>query len=72
MACFSVIYFQIWKDSLTKLYNHEAFYEELEFRMKKFEENHEGFSQGRFFEEADQALYKAKATGKNRVCCNTK
>ena len=25
-----------------------------------------------FFEEADQALYKAKATGKNKVCCNTK
>lgn len=44
MACFSVIYFQIWKDSLTKLYNHEAFYEKLEFRMKKFEENHERFS----------------------------
>lgn len=164
---------QIWKDSLTKLYNHEAFYEELEFRMKKFEEKHEGFSimiadidnfknvndtyghaygdevirmiaqimeqnkgskgfaaryggeefamifpkkaiqeavlaadnirrefasrtleskdgpksftisagvaeydhtyrtASAFFEEADQALYKAKATGKNRVCCNT-
>ncbi len=165
---------QIWKDSLTNLYNHEAFYEELEFRMKNFEENHEVFSimiadidnfkkvndtyghaygdevirmiaqimeqnkgskgfvaryggeefamifpkkaiqeavlaadnirrefasrtleskdgpksftisigvaeydhtyrtASAFFEEADQALYKAKATGKNKVCCNTK
>lgn len=32
------------KDSLTQLYNHEAFYEELEKWMKDFEETHEPFS----------------------------
>lgn len=34
---------QVWKDSLTNLYNHEAFYEELESWMKQFETEKEPF-----------------------------
>ncbi len=32
------------RDSLTHLYNHETFYEELEYHMKRYEENKETFS----------------------------
>ena len=32
------------RDSLTKLYNHESFYEELEYYQRRYEENREGFS----------------------------
>lgn len=35
---------QVWKDSLTHLYNHEAFYEELEENMEKYKTDHEPFS----------------------------
>lgn len=35
---------QVWKDSLTHLYNHEAFYEELEENMEKFKTDQEPFS----------------------------
>lgn len=35
---------QVWKDSLTQLYNHEAFYEELENYMEKFKTDREHFS----------------------------
>lgn len=35
---------QVWKDSLTNLYNHEAFYEELKNQMELFEEKRESFS----------------------------
>lgn len=35
---------QVWKDSLTHLYNHEAFYEELESWMERFESEKEPFS----------------------------
>ncbi len=35
---------QVWKDSLTQLYNHEAFYEELENYMEKFKTDNEYFS----------------------------
>lgn len=35
---------QVWKDSLTHLYNHEAFYEELEDNMEKYEMDREPFS----------------------------
>ena len=32
------------RDSLTKLYNHESFYEELEYYQRRYEENRERFS----------------------------
>ena len=32
------------RDSLTKLYNHESFYEELEYYQRRYEENRECFS----------------------------
>ena len=32
------------RDSLTHLYNHETFYEELEYHMKRYEEKKETFS----------------------------
>lgn len=35
---------QVWKDSLTHLYNHEAFYEELEDNMEKYKTDQEPFS----------------------------
>lgn len=35
---------QVWKDSLTRLNNHEAFYETLEEEMEKFQEAKEPFS----------------------------
>lgn len=35
---------QVWRDSLTRLNNHEAFYEELEYNMEKFKEDKEPFS----------------------------
>lgn len=35
---------QGWQDSLTHLYNHEAFYEELEHHMRKFTDKGEVFS----------------------------
>lgn len=35
---------QGWKDSLTHMYNHEAFYEELENYMKRYKEKGETFS----------------------------
>ena len=35
---------QVWKDSLTHLYNHEAFYEELEDNMEQYKTDQEPFS----------------------------
>lgn len=68
-------------DAATGLYNHEYFYEELEKRMDASGKEHQftvslGVAEyekpwntaSMFFDQADQALYQAKNTGKNRVC----